>query len=176
MRLFIAVQFPQEVRLSLCHVIDRLREDSVQGNFTREENLHLTLAFLGEVQKPEAVISAMNRVKAEPFPMELGGFGKFSRDGGDIYWVGVWPNEPLSLLYENLWAQLTQIGFHKENRPFRPHLTLGREVLTKPGFDRKLFEKSVPAMQLNVTGIHLMKSERMAGKLVYTSIFAKPLE
>lgn len=176
MRLFVALNFPDDVKDSLVQSIDRLRGDSVRGNFTRRENLHLTLAFLGELPGTERVVKAMNRVRAQSFPLALSGYGKFKRDGGDIYWVGVENNPSLNALYDGLWTELAKEGFQPEQRAFRPHLTLGREVVVKSGFQLKEFAESLPLLRMDVEKISLMKSERIGGRLTYTEVYSRPLD
>jgi 2''-5'' RNA ligase len=175
MRLFIALNFSDELKDGLCKAMDVLRADCLRGNFTRRENLHLTLAFLGETAGTGPVVQAMNRVQAEAFPLDVAGFGTFSRDGGELCWVGVKRNQPLESLYDRLWAELAKAGFRPENRPFKPHLTLGRKVIFSPGFHAEAFEKSLLPMHMEVDHISLMKSERIAGRLVYTELYSRAL-
>ena len=175
MRLFIALNFSDEIKNGLCKTVDTLRADCLRGSFTRRENLHLTLAFLGEVPGTGPVVQAMNRVQAEAFPLDLAGFGTFSRDGGELCWVGVKRNAQLDSLYRLLWAELAKAGFRPESRPFKPHLTLAREVIFGSGFHAEAFEKSLLPMHMEAEHISLMKSERIAGKLVYTELFSRSL-
>jgi RNA 2',3'-cyclic 3'-phosphodiesterase len=173
MRLFIAIQFTEEIKNQLCSSIERLKKDAVQGNFTLRENLHLTLVFIGETEKVKEVERAMDAVQMEPFLLNIGGFGKFNRDGGDIYWIGIEKDEKLLSIYKQLLSALTKAGFRLESREYNPHLTLGREVILKDGFDRSAFENAVPKMNMKVEKISLMKSERVNGKLTYTEIYCK---
>ena len=57
----------------------------IKGNYTSEENLHLTLAFIGEYKDPRYVMDVLEGLSFNSFPMELEGFGNF----GDLYWVGI---------------------------------------------------------------------------------------
>ena len=175
MRLFIAVNFQDEIKDSLCDCIDRLKKVSVQGNFTRRENLHLTLAFLGETDRVPSARRAMDAAQGQPFELSFGDFGRFYRRGGDIYWIGVKPNSALTALQKSLCAELRREGFSLEAREFKPHLTLGREVLPAPDFDREAFRRAIPSMHMMVEKISLMKSERLNGRLTYTEIYAKQL-
>lgn len=176
MRLFIAVLFNQEIKDGLCEAIGHLQKHASQGNFTRRENLHLTLAFLGETAKLNEVKRAMDRVDSAPFLLSLGGFGKFGRGGGDIFWIGVKKSEALAAVYSRLWAELSTAGFTPEARAFQPHLTLGREVRVDGSFCADDFEKSIAPMGMTVTKLSLMKSERIQGRLTYTEIYTRQLE
>ena len=173
MRLFIAIKFNEIVIDRLCKSITRLKEVALKGNFTHKENLHLTVVFIGETNKVEVVKSAMDGVNAVPFELTIGGVGRFKRDGGDIYWAGVNKNNVLTDIYHQLWAKLSKRGLILENRAYKPHLTLGREVVLPKTFDEKEFTESVPHMNMMVDSVSLMKSERINGKLTYTEIYKK---
>ncbi|WP_312693159.1 RNA 2',3'-cyclic phosphodiesterase [Caproiciproducens sp.] len=175
LRLFISINFDDRMKDSLYGCIQRLKEGSVRGNFTRRENLHLTLAFLGETSKAGSAKQAMDDVAGEPFELSIGGFGHFPRAGGDIYWIGVEHSTALTALQASLCEKLRREGFFLETRQFKPHLTLGREVVPAPDFDRGAFARSVPPMSMNVEKISLMKSEKLNGRLTYTEIYAKQL-
>lgn len=175
MRLFIAIGFPGEIQDGLFGCVRRLREASARGSFTRRENLHLTLVFIGEMADDTPVRRAMEAVKAPPFELELGGFGRFRRPGGDIYWLGVVPSPALAAVQSSLCASLRARGFASEDRPFTPHLTLGRQVILRPGFDRAAFEAAVPPMRMTVEKLSLMRSDRPGGVLTYTEIASRPL-
>lgn len=173
MRLFIAILFSDEIKDKLCDAIDTLKQTAVRGNFTRRENLHLTLVFIGETNREDEIEKAIDAVNAQPFTLSIGGLGKFRRNGGDIYWAGVKPSNELQSVYRQLYTALTAAGFKLENREYKPHLTLGREVTLPGGFDKNSLNAAVEEMSMSVSAIHLMKSERINGKLVYTSLYQK---
>lgn len=177
MRLFIAINFNSGVKANLSEIIDRLKTSSITGRYTLRENLHLTLVFLGEVESGNvpAVQAAMERVRSGPFQLSLGGLGCFKRRGGDIYWIGIDSDKQLQEIYRQLWDRLTDSGFVLENRPFKPHLTIGRQVDIRPDFDPEEFNARTPPMKTDVNKIALMKSEHIQGKLVYTEIYAVEL-
>jgi 2'-5' RNA ligase len=166
MRLFIAVHFSDEVKKVLLQSIKQLKDQADGGNFTRPENLHLTLAFLGETGNIAGAKRAIDRSVVPEFSMTVGGFGHF----GSLYWVGIRPNPVLTGLAKNLQSALRAEGFRIENREFRPHITLARE-LRSPRPPRL----EVPEISMAVGRVSLMKSERIAGKLTYTEIYGKPL-
>lgn len=175
MRLFIALRFSEEIKDAIAGCIRRLRESSARGSFTRRENLHLTLVFIGETADDATARRAMGAVEAPPFELELGGFGRFRRPGGDIYWLGIEPSPTLTAMQAGLCASLRAQGFVPEDRPFTPHLTLGRQVVLRPGFDRAAFEAAVPPMRMTADRLSLMRSDRPGGVLTYTEIASRPL-
>ena len=101
MRVFIAIHFPKEVQMVLYQRVQDLKKASIRGRFTRNENMHLTLAFLGEIasERVEEVIKIMNQVASEhtSFEMKLGGLGKFASRGEGLYWCGIEEKPPTSM-------------------------------------------------------------------------------
>ena len=101
MRVFIAIHFPKEVQMVLYQRVQDLKKASIRGRFTRNENMHLTLAFLGEIasERVEEVIKIMNQVASEhtSFEMKLGGLGKFASRGEGLYWCCIEEKPPTSM-------------------------------------------------------------------------------
>lgn len=177
MRLFIAVNFTDEVQYGLARIISELKKDAVSGNFTTKEHRHLTLIFLGEVpqNKVKQITQVMDlvasRKETEPFDMTLEGLGKFGDAPEFLYWVGVRKNERLTRLQRDLSEELKALGFVLENRAFSPHITLGRRCMMKPDFNEKDFAPNIPELTMLVTKIHLMKSETNNGILEHKEIY-----
>jgi 2'-5' RNA ligase len=169
MRLFIAINFNNNTRSRLLALRDELRSRSERGSFTLPENLHLTLAFLGECdgKQTATVKSVMVSTAFTPFDLAIDRIERFKRDGGDIWWAGVKENKPLLELQRNLTDKLTAAGFSLERRKYSPHITLGREVLTDAA------PRQIEPFGEAVSGIDLMKSERIGGKLTYTAIYRR---
>lgn len=176
MRLFIAVNFNDEIKDSLQKDMARFAEYAVEGNFSRRENLHLTLVFIGETENVQGAKDAMAVIDDKPLTLAIHGFGRFRRAGGDIYWRGIKQNNELENIYHKLIKSLANQGFAIDYRQFKPHLTLGRQVVTKPEFDMYKFEKTLPRLHADVNRISLMKSERVAGRLKYTEIYGVDLK
>lgn len=172
MRLFLAINFNDETKQKLTALQSRLRENSLRGNFTAYENLHLTLVFLGEVagSRIGALHKAMGNVPVSPFDLCIRGIGSFRRDGGDILWAGVDAGKSLAALYSNLCSQLSSAGFEVEARKYTPHLTLAREAVLREDFDQADFSRGTGAIYVRVSKISLMKSERINGRLAYTEL------
>ena len=166
MRLFIAINLNEATRSGLASLQDGLRETAARGRFSARENLHLTLAFLGDCGPAQtaAARAAMDGMQFAPFPLRIDRLGRFRRDSGDIWWAGVEASEPLLALQRDLTKELQGLGFQLEDRLFQPHITLAREVVTQEK------ERTVSPFGETVTQIDLMKSERMGGKLTYTAI------
>ena len=166
MRLFIAINFNSDTKSQLLALRDELRAHSSRGNFSLPENLHLTLAFLGEcdARRSTAAKAAMGSVRFEPFSLTIECVGRFRRDGGDIFWAGVRENKALLDLQRELTEKLVAASFSIDKRRYSPHVTLGREVVTEWTPHR------IEAFGETVSSIELMKSERLQGNLTYSAI------
>lgn len=175
MRLFIAISFSADVKDRLTKVITALKSQAQRGSFTLRDNLHLTLAFIGETRCKDDIIKIMQDISAPGCEILLEGFGCFKRGDGDIYWIGVRKNAALNALQQELCGGLLNSGFEIDRREFNPHLTLGRRVVLSDNFNRDKFICEVPAITVPVNKISLMKSERINGKLTYTEIYARTL-
>jgi len=169
MRLFIALNFTDETRAHLLALRDELRAQSARGNFSLPENLHLTLAFLGECDSRQtaAAKKALSAVEFAPLEITIDRMGRFRRDGGDIWWAGVRETPALMALQRHMTEQLLAVGFALERRRYSPHITLGREVV------REDAPWKIEPFGETVARVDLMKSERVQGKLTYTAIFTK---
>jgi len=176
MRLFTAILFSEEITSSLYDAVERLRSFAKSGTFTTKENLHQTVNFIGETNRLEEVKQAMklaiDKTKAGSFELSINGFGKFKRNEGDIYWIGVEKETTLWRLQKEMVKELKAAGFFDvDDKNYKPHLTLGRRVNVLKEFNEKEFEATIIPMQMEVVKISLMKSERIQGKLVYTEIY-----
>lgn len=141
MRLFVAILLSEPVKDMLMQTIRQLQPAVLDGRFSHRENLHLTLAFLGESSLKPAQ-QALHQLSGPSFAMTVEGVGRFRRDGGDILWAGVRKNPDLSALAGQVQQAFSQKGFSLEKRPFAAHLTLGRQVLLPQGFDLKAFSNA----------------------------------
>ncbi len=169
MRLFIAINFDDSTKEQIIGVQKQLR-DFGRGNFSRPENLHLTLAFLGEItpNRVPAVRRAMDDTTILPMELTFDHMGRFSR-GGDIWWLGLAENPKLLELQALLSRNLKNQGFTVESRRFSPHITLARQVRLKSEPDPK---KLLGPFSAKVDTMSLMLSEHVGGKLTYTEQYS----
>lgn len=175
MRLFFAICLSPAIKQELNDIVKQLRKDCVRGNFTRPENFHLTLAFIGETDRPDAAKRALQTLTGTPFELQAKGIGWFRRSGGDICYLRCEGSPALPALQKRLTTLLKAEGFKLEDRPFKAHLTLGREVQIYPDFDEAAFTATLPEISMKVERVSLMKSERTGGKVTYTEIAGKDL-
>lgn len=130
-RLFVALELPAEVRALLAARARELRAVDPALRAVQAEAIHLTLRFLGAVDRDRiaALVSALGEVasRASPFASELAGLGAFPRlDAAQVVWVGVRPRESFERLASALDVALGDLGFAPDTRPFHPHVTIGR--------------------------------------------------
>lgn len=130
MRLFFSLPLPDEVKEKLRPTLEAARKASGDGvGFTKLEQLHFTLAFLGEQLSADQALAAGESLREGPaFELVLSGVGAFpSTMRPRVLWIGVTGGAPeLVAAAERLRAALEQRGFALEKRKFSPHLTLGR--------------------------------------------------
>lgn len=161
MRLFIAIRLDDCIKDALIEVQTTLRANHVGGNYTKIENLHLTLAFIGEYGNPDRVLETMQTVPFEPIPIRLEGFGSF----GDLYWCGLARQDRLTAYVKRLRRALAEAGIPFDRKRFSPHVTL----LRKASFDR-MSGVTVPDASMTADSVSLMRSERGKSGMIYTEL------
>ena len=139
-----------------------LKKKNVGGSYCPADNLHLTLAFIGETPNVEGVRQAMNATPFAPFMLTLTDLGNF----GDLLWVGAKGGQKLKAYVKALGIQLDAAGIKYDRKKFEPHITLVRKASNAhpQGI-------SVPKKEMMVKRISLMKSEQKNGRMVYTEIY-----
>lgn len=131
MRAFIAIDLDPGLKSAVEEFIRRLEATRADVRWTRAGGFHLTLKFLGEIDDDRAdrVKSALGQVVGRygPFGLRLEGTGAFPGERNPrVLWIGVVADPGLAEFQEDLERSLESEGFLREERPFRPHLTLGR--------------------------------------------------
>ena len=163
MRLFIAICLNEELRHAVHGAQEELRRQGVRGNFTRPENLHLTLAFIGEYPDPEPVLEAIASVPFRPFLLRLEGIGAFD----DLWWLGLAGSEPLAAYVRRLRRALGEAGIPFDRKRFSPHITLVRRAVWAQPAPPPL---KLPRAEMTVEHIALMRSTRGRDGMIYTEI------
>lgn len=164
MRLFIAIQFSPEILDALLHIQSEMKSFDVRGRYAPPENLHLTLAFIGEYGNPDAVMDALASVPFEPFPLRLDRLGNF----GDLYWAGIADNPPLAAFVKRLRRALADRNIPFDRKRFSPHITLVRKA--EYYGETPLPPVHAPEGEMEVRGVSLMRSDRGKHGMIYTEI------
>ena len=132
MRAFIAVPLPEELREKVQTLQERIEMTDADIKFVGPDELHYNLKFLGEItaEQTEQLKALLNGVASqfEPFNLHAAGFGAFpSKSYARVVWIGAKAgSQELKAMVELLDLKLGEMGFKKEERPFEPHLTVGR--------------------------------------------------
>jgi 2'-5' RNA ligase len=123
-RLFVAIRPPEDVRDLLIDAMD----DSPALRWVGDEQLHLTLRFIGEVERPLAndIATALAALHTPSFELRVSGVGKFEQRNGGALWAAVDPKPPVAALAAKVERSVQQCGLEPERRAFAPHITLAR--------------------------------------------------
>jgi len=178
-RTFIAIEIPDGIKDGMKEVQETLRKSRADVGWVRPEGVHLTLKFLGDFEAGrvgglgDAIESAVKGIR--PFQLEVKGIGVFPTPKAPrVVWLGLGGEmDSLSAVYEKVEAACEGLGFKREPRPFKPHLTLGR--VKSPG-GRESLMRSVAEHERADLGaftagaVSVMKSELMPSGAVYTEM------
>ena len=162
MRLFIAINFENSIVNSLKQLQSSLKKCGLKGRYSSEENLHLTLAFIGEYDDPDKVLDVMEEVEFEEFSIEISGIGNF----GTLYWTGVEDNPYLMDYAKRLRRNLADNRIPFDKKKYRPHVTLIRRGEFVNG--RVRLPEEIPEMKMVVRSVSLVKSELTNNGSIYT--------
>lgn len=124
-RLFVAIRPPADQRAWLTSLATAISGARWQD----DEQLHLTLRFIGEVDHHGArdIADALSQIRFAPFTSSIRGVGCFERKGRvDTLWAGAEPHEPLHHLHRKIDRACVSAGLPAEQRAYRPHITLAR--------------------------------------------------
>ncbi|BBL74772.1 RNA 2',3'-cyclic phosphodiesterase [Methylomagnum ishizawai] len=125
--MFLALWPDGEARAALCAARDVVAR-TMAGQWVKPDNLHVTLAFLGEVAQERwpGIVRVADAIKVPSFTLTLDRAEFWPRNGIVCLGAGQAP-QPLSDLAQGLAQGLKQAGFILDQRPYRPHLTLARK-------------------------------------------------
>jgi len=179
MRAFIAIEIPDEIKKEMAAVQEQLRKANIDASWPREDGIHLTLKFLGEVpeSKIPEIISGLQKA-AEGigrFRLEVKGVGTFPNPrNARVVWIGlageIGKLEKLQTAVEDAMAG---IGLAKDERKFTAHLTLGRikYIRSRDQWIATLAEiKDKSLKGFDATAVSLMQSELKPSGSVYTEM------
>ena len=189
-RAFVAIELPPNALDACDEALARAKRllASAQGTvrWVRPEGIHITLKFLGSVpgeQVPELAQRLTSALAAqEPFELTIRGLGVFpSQQSPRVIWLGLEGNlRALGQAQERVEEATEPLGYPREKRPYRPHLTLGRiredappEELTEIGRLPGEWPKG-PGISFRVASASLMRSNLVRGGARYTRLAEIP--
>ena len=161
MRCFVAIEMPVAVIKEVARVQETLGNWKFTGKMTELENLHLTLKFLGEIdkEKMKKVKEELQRIEFKEFEAKLIGIGTFSNFGNPrIAWIKIGGKEVFEL-QKKIDEAMEKIGFKKEER-FMSHMTIARikYVKDKKGFLEHVSKIGIRGIEWDVDKFCLKKS------------------
>ena len=175
-RLFVAIRPPERIRALLLAAMGGISGARWQS----DEQLHLTLRFIGEVDRHRAgdVHAALGAIHHPRFEIALSGVGLFDRRGlPETVWAGVAPHERLKALHKKVDQALTRVGVEPDQRAYFPHVTLAR-LKRSSGSVRNMLEQSggLTSPAFSVDRFSLFESKLTPEGAVYTAIEDYPLD
>jgi RNA 2',3'-cyclic 3'-phosphodiesterase len=177
MRLFVAIDFPDTVK----DQVSALKAGIPTARWVSRDQMHLTLFFIGETERIQAVKDVLAAVKAAPFELTLSSVGRFppgDKKPPRVIWVGINPEPALNRLQGEVTEALTGIGFQKEDHPFSPHLTLARLKTERASPETTQFltaHQSFKPEPIAITAFTLYSSARSSAGARYTHEAVYPL-
>ena len=166
MRLFIAINLNNEMKEALMDIQDTMRTYGVRGREIPEENMHLTLAFIGDYDAPDYVRSIIDSIEIRPFDITLSGIGAF----GDLWWAGIRDNAPLQAVARRLRRALSEADIPFDRKKFSPHITLMRRANGRLSDAAREEMTGLFGATMTVEHISLMRSDRGKHGMIYTEL------
>ena len=184
MRLFIALTPPADVQRAVWEAFAPLRAGPLPVKWVPQENVHLTLKFLGEVAAERqqeisgALASAAQGIRT--IPLVVRGAGAFPNARAPrVIWAGVEPDPAIELLADRVERRCAALGFPTEGRAFLPHLTLGRAERSARARDWAGVAELLDGLHVDATamldGVDLVRSELRRSGSVYHRVHRERL-
>jgi len=187
LRAFIAIEIPSEIKKAIVAQVSSLKSSAGHAvRWVASENIHLTLKFLGEI--PPSNVEPLSRalqIECEqhaPFSIsvsELGYFPNVHRPR--VIWIGLGIPQELKRLQYSLEQATTRLGYATEDKPFSPHLTIGRVREQATPVELKNIHCELEKIHVGLLGaftaraVHLFKSDLKSSGPVYSSLFSARL-
>ncbi|RJP69889.1 MAG: RNA 2',3'-cyclic phosphodiesterase [Candidatus Abyssobacteria bacterium SURF_17] len=184
-RTFIAVNLGSSLHEKLAEVLEKFASSKASVKWVTPENAHLTLKFLGNVEEsrlPDVSAACKRAVQgSKPVDIEVRAVGCFpTMKRPRVVWLGIQKGaDELKELQHKVEAELERVGFPREDREFKAHLTIGR-VKGQQGLSRLCqlieAERGIFIGPMCVEKISIMKSQLRPAGPIYTELEAIPLE
>jgi len=175
-RLFVGIELPDELRRRMALIQTGVE----RAKWVAEENIHLTLRFIGEVSGDVAgdAVEALETIHAPPFPLTVDGAGHFeSRKQIRALWLGVEKSNALISLRNRIESALVRADLEPEKRKYKPHITIARINNGSPGMARGWLSANTMfrAVPFTVANFVLFSSHLGRDKAIYTPETEFPL-
>ena len=160
MRLFIAVQLDEGLKKAILDTMSDMKAAGIRGRFVSLDNLHLTLAFIGETSRLQEIREAVSEIAFEPFTISVQGIGAFR----ELLWVGLSESRKLCALATEVRGALDRRSIPHDGKRFMPHITIVRDSFGFTGAFPSPEGKTI------VRKVSIMRSDVINGKRVYTEL------
>lgn len=178
-RVFVAVNVTAQIRSQAQEVIAALSHADAKVGWAKPDGMHLTLKFLGEIPRDDldlikqTICDVLSNTR--DFAICVEGLGRFPEQGPPrVIWLGIKEGaEELAVMAKNIDSALVKLGFPGENRPWQPHITLGRVHSTFRTQDLIKIMQSTPITGMepyNAGTVWLMRSQLGRGNPIYTNL------
>ncbi len=187
LRAFIAIEIPHSILDAIQKETAGLqRAIGAAVRWVPCSNLHLTLKFLGDISPANLdLLTQMLAAEAaahKPFELQVGGLGSFPTPRRPrIIWIGLSAPAALESLQRGIEAASARLGYTEEDRPFSPHLTIGRVKQQASSTELQALRTALEQSRVGdlgtarVEAVHLFKSDLRPAGAVYTRLFSAPL-
>ena len=178
-RSFLAIELPKWILIKIGEAQEDLRSTHAEVGWVNPEKIHLTLKFFGNIEasRIDPIVRSIEEPirKTFPFSLKVRGVGAFPHlKSPRVIWIGLVDEKEILMSFQKeLEAQLEKIGFRPEDRPFHPHLTLGRMKSSrgKEGLLGKMEKhKEEEFGDLQVDRVVLFKSDLKPSGPIYTAL------
>lgn len=175
-RLFVGIELPEDLRRRMALIQTGVE----RAKWVAEENIHVTLRFIGEVAGDVAgdAAEALATIHAPPFALTVDGAGHFeSRKRVRALWLGIERSDALLGLRDRIESALVRAGLEPERRKYKPHITIARINNGSPGMTRDWLSANTMfrAVPFAVESFILFSSHLSRDKAIYTPEAEFPL-
>lgn len=160
MRLFLGIRFNEQMNKALMGTLHDLKVHGVKGNYVPAQNLHITIAFIGETEKTREIEDTIGSVQIPAMRISLDKLSMY----GNILVAEVKNNQKLKEYAADVRSALDFAGIDYDHKKFVPHITLVRKA--NGGYK----DVTLPQKLMAVERVSLMKSVRVDGKMIYSEI------
>lgn len=178
-RSFVAIEVPSSVQQEVEAIQNHLQKTGASVRWVKPKNVHLTLKFLGDIEpiQVEPILAELGRIAEQttPFRLEIKGIGCFpNMRNPRVLWIGIEDREAkVSKLQSSVEDVLEDLGFAREKRAFRSHLTFGRMKAPKGRSQlveeiRQIGNKSLGPIEVNA--ITFFQSQLHPDGAIYTPL------
>jgi 2'-5' RNA ligase len=188
LRAFIAIEIPVPIQNAIQQQTANLYQalDSSLVRWVPAHNIHLTLKFLGDVSPANIEMLTQTLIQEadqQPeFDIRISGIGSFPTSRRPrVIWIGLHAPAVLNALQRSIESSAARLGYAPEERPFSPHLTIGRVRQNLPAAGLQKIRNALERTKVGdlgsarVASVHLFKSDLQPGGSVYTKLFSAPL-